>query len=318
MEGGSSDGEGGTSSDAAAAEGGCLQERVALVLRAAGDGERVGVELTVQFQLTAGGAGAEGAMQEDAEDEEGATSSSSSEEDTSSEEEAEEITDYAELRGIIDAMDDDDDGGGGGGADGGGGPGFGGRSAAAELFGAAPPPSVAVEVGEGEALTPAGSVLSVIEGTVVVRAAGGSRALNEGAVLVLEDRSVLGAVEDIFGPVTAPLYALRCAAEGPAVAPGARVFSVDRLAQYVLPDELRVLRGGDADLGEDGEPVDPELQFSDDEAVGVWVHGCMGAWRDALLERCAAVCGGGCWAGEARVPLATRDFAGARACWPAQ
>ena len=38
---------------------------------------------------------------------------------------------------------------------------------------------------------------------------------DEGAVLVLAgSRAPLGRVEEVFGPVAAPLYALRCAAPG--------------------------------------------------------------------------------------------------------
>lgn len=50
---------------------------------------------------------------------------------------------------------------------------------------------------------------------------------DEGAVLVLAaSRAPLGRVEEVFGPVAAPLYALRCAALGglpEAAVPGAQV-----------------------------------------------------------------------------------------------
>ncbi len=44
---------------------------------------------------------------------------------------------------------------------------------------------------------------------VRLQAAPGSKPLSEGSVLVDEDRCVVGAVEELFGPVVAPLYALR-------------------------------------------------------------------------------------------------------------
>ncbi len=54
----------------------------------------------------------------------------------------------------------------------------------------------------------------------------GGRVFDEGAVLVLaEGRAPLGRVEDVFGPVTAPLYALRYSGQGelpPAAMPGAQ------------------------------------------------------------------------------------------------
>jgi hypothetical protein len=65
--------------------------------------------------------------------------------------------------------------------------------------------------------------------------------LSEGAVLCLADRTPLGRVEDVFGPVTEPLYALRCpgqAVPGGASA-GAPVFSVDKYATFVQPAALK-------------------------------------------------------------------------------
>lgn len=235
-----------------------------------------------------------------------------SEKESDFEEEIEEIASYEELKGIIDAMDDDDEVMHGT-AD---------RSAAEELFGAVPPPQLDIQVRPDDVLIPAGSVLSVIEGTIVVRAVAGSRALNEGSALVLQDGTPIGVVEDIFGPVQAPLYALRYA--GPAVhaapqpdsmppsrepngeeavngveedidledapaeraevvveggkkagmsghgmpaalVPEALVFSVERLSNFVLPDDLRV-KGYDADEVEK-EGMEPAMEFSDDEAV---------------------------------------------------
>lgn len=55
--------------------------------------------------------------------------------------------------------------------------------------------------------------------------------LLEGSLLVLGSRAVVGRVEEVFGPVASPLYALRYAGPAPMpgeVAPGAQLFSVDR------------------------------------------------------------------------------------------
>lgn len=70
----------------------------------------------------------------------------------------------------------------------------------------------------------------------------GCRTLAEGSVLCLDDRTPLGRVEDVFGPVKSPFYALRYyAGDGlPAsVAPGSAVFSVDRYADMLVPDKLK-------------------------------------------------------------------------------
>lgn len=69
------------------------------------------------------------------------------------------------------------------------------------------------------------------------------RLFNEGTVLCLGDRTPLGRVEEIFGPVTAPLYALRYtgSAGAPPVsaAAGAPVFSVEKYAAMLEPEVLQ-------------------------------------------------------------------------------
>lgn len=201
------------------------------------------------------------------------SSEEESEDEDSEDDEILEIHEYDDLRRVVDAMEADvEDVDGGGGA---------GPLAAEELFGGAPLPALEIEILPEDAISLAGTVLSVIEGTIVVRAAGGSRALNEGSFLVLEDRTMIGAVEDIFGPVQAPLYALRYNPGGgggtnaalPAeLAPEAKVYSVDKLAQFVAEESLRV-KGYDGDLAEETEganAADLEQQFSDDEAEAMY------------------------------------------------
>ena len=60
-------------------------------------------------------------------------------------------------------------------------------------------------------------------------------------MLCLADRTPLGHVEDVFGQVKAPFYALRYyAGDVPAnVAPGVAVFSVDQYADMLVPDKLK-------------------------------------------------------------------------------
>ena len=53
---------------------------------------------------------------------------------------------------------------------------------------------------------------------------------------------MVGAVEEVFGPILSPLYAFRWAGRGPQaaeVAPGARVFTTARLAHYVAEESLQ-------------------------------------------------------------------------------
>ena len=53
---------------------------------------------------------------------------------------------------------------------------------------------------------------------------------------------MVGAVEEVFGPILSPLYAFRWAGRGQQaaeVAPGARVFTTARLAHYVVEESLQ-------------------------------------------------------------------------------
>ena len=66
--------------------------------------------------------------------------------------------------------------------------------------------------------------------------------MDEGSILCLPDRTPLGRVEEVFGPVTEPLYSLRFAGgtEVPAEArQGAAVCSVERFNTYVLPEAVQ-------------------------------------------------------------------------------
>ena len=67
--------------------------------------------------------------------------------------------------------------------------------------------------------------------------------MSEGTPLCLGDRQLVGKVEDVFGPVMEPLYSLRYAC-GPrmpgSLAVGAQMFCIQRLTEYILPQELYV------------------------------------------------------------------------------
>lgn len=130
-----------------------------------------------------------------------------------------------------------------------------------------------VHVDPLESITEAGEVVSCLEGTLVVRASTNSKVLDEGSLLVNQDRVVLGRIEDIFGPVQMPMYILRdpsTQGDGSGAQPtqGDRVYSVDRLSKTVLEEELRVKGYDEDDVAvSEQEAVDPDCEFSDDETV---------------------------------------------------
>ena len=68
-----------------------------------------------------------------------------------------------------------------------------------------------------------------------------ARALSEGTVLCSEERVPIGRIEDTFGPVMCPLYALRWAGQGEmpsSLAVGSPVFTTQKLAEYLLAEQL--------------------------------------------------------------------------------
>jgi H/ACA ribonucleoprotein complex non-core subunit NAF1 len=74
---------------------------------------------------------------------------------------------------------------------------------------AVPPPPPPPPVGPDEALVAVGDVISVVGDVVVVQSLPGIEPMDEESVLCLETRKGLGAIEEVFGPVAAPLYAMR-------------------------------------------------------------------------------------------------------------
>jgi len=89
------------------------------------------------------------------------------------------------------------------------------------------------------------------------------RVLDMGSVIATAARQLLGRVDDVFGPVREPFYAVRImdARSADALAPGALLFSVDRFASTVNPLALNAT-GTDASNNVDQERSDDD----DDDA----------------------------------------------------
>ena len=155
--------------------------------------------------------------------------------------------------------------------------------------------------GPEEALVAVGEVISVVGDVVVVQSLPGLEPMDEASVLCLETRQGLGAIEEVFGPVAAPLHATRVPAarrSGPASAAaggneaaaagrettdddatddandvgddvtpdvkvGARVFAVEGRRRALDTRGLRA-KGYD-NSGQNDEEVADDEEFSDDE-----------------------------------------------------
>ncbi|KAI9921682.1 hypothetical protein PsorP6_000344 [Peronosclerospora sorghi] len=96
-----------------------------------------------------------------------------------------------------------------------------------------------------------------------------TKTLDEGSVLCLEDRTVIGCVDEIFGPVLMPMYLVRfkTADKMPMkAAVNAAVYNATEHTTYIIPDKIKD-KGSDASNLFDEEEDEPE--FSDDEAEAV-------------------------------------------------
>lgn len=131
-----------------------------------------------------------------------------------------------------------------------------------------PLPMDGVSVLADDVLEPAGVVLSVFDGMVVVQGLEGPKALDESSVLCMEDRTIIGRIEEVFGPVAKPLYALRFAGKESALSstqPGSKIFSVPRLCGFIPLDDLKAYRDRKGGEGLGGDDADEEEYFSDDD-----------------------------------------------------
>jgi len=141
---------------------------------------------------------------------------------------------------------------------------------------AATPTTPVAAIGSDEAIEAVGRVISVVGRTVVVQSArgeetrgeatdldGASETLDEESVLCTEDRRGLGAIEEVFGPVSAPLYALRLPEDATART-GDEVFVVVGRSRRI-PDVGKLYKKGYDASGKDDEEVVDDEEFSDDE-----------------------------------------------------
>ena len=129
-----------------------------------------------------------------------------------------------------------------------------------------------------------GSIISVVQTVIVVQASNpNGECLQEGSLLCLQDRKVIGPIFETFGPLESPFYSVRLAsAEDYLLAPqhgdpvstkpllrtGIEVYYCPT-SEYVTvlrTNEINRSKGTDASNIYDEEPGADEIEFSDDEA----------------------------------------------------
>ncbi|KAG0643872.1 Gar1/Naf1 RNA binding region-domain-containing protein [Tuber brumale] len=121
-------------------------------------------------------------------------------------------------------------------------------------------------------INPVGFVKSVVGKLVLIEASdpGHQRVLGEGSVLALEDRTILGVVDEVLGRVEMPLYTVRFKSPEEIKELGVnverKVFSVAQHSEFVFTQPLKAMKGSDASNLYDEEIPITEQEFSDDEA----------------------------------------------------
>lgn len=121
--------------------------------------------------------------------------------------------------------------------------------------------------------TKIGTIASIVDRLVIVRALPDTPAVDLDSVLFLDNGAkALGKVFDVFGPVNEPHYCVRfnsaahAAARG--AAPGTDVYIAPRRTDhtnYVFLAELMKVKGSDASWLNDIEPPPHQVDYSDDE-----------------------------------------------------
>ncbi|SPQ99489.1 H/ACA ribonucleoprotein complex non-core subunit NAF1 [Plasmodiophora brassicae] len=122
----------------------------------------------------------------------------------------------------------------------------------------------AIPISSESTLREIGLISSFVEGTVVIMAKEGAQPIDIGGALALHDRTPLGYVDDVFGPVQSPFYLVRVRADDDlSVSNGAAVFAVEELSALLEAAKLD-RKGTDASYLNDEEDKN-QVEYSDDE-----------------------------------------------------
>ncbi|KAK3307366.1 Gar1/Naf1 RNA binding region-domain-containing protein [Chaetomium strumarium] len=120
-------------------------------------------------------------------------------------------------------------------------------------------------------IEPLGTIETILENIVVIKSQtpGEVQVIEVGSVVCKEDRTVIGALSDVWGNVKDPRYTLMFAEEDEikelGLAVGMPVYYSVEHAQYVFTQPLKEVKGTDASNLHDEEVAADEMEFSDDE-----------------------------------------------------
>ncbi|KAL6948613.1 hypothetical protein ACO0QE_001085 [Hanseniaspora vineae] len=131
-----------------------------------------------------------------------------------------------------------------------------------------------LQVGPSTKVQLIGHIKSCFENNVIIQATNSAeqRVLKDGSMLCLEDKSVLGPLCEVFGPLQQPFYRVIIPKEKSELLTnlknneiGKPVFLITQVAHWIDTFELKKLKGSDASNFCDEEVEEMEQEFSDDE-----------------------------------------------------
>lgn len=134
-----------------------------------------------------------------------------------------------------------------------------------------PAPSLPADfkIDENTPVELAGTVFTFSENNLIVKSSVSAeyRVLSEKSILCLADKTPLGFIFEVFGPLKSPFYRVKFnESKDPAdFEKGTPIYYVVPNAQFELTEKIRAIKGCDASNFNDEEIPEDELEFSDDE-----------------------------------------------------
>ncbi|ONH68269.1 H/ACA ribonucleoprotein complex non-core subunit NAF1 [Cyberlindnera fabianii] len=126
-------------------------------------------------------------------------------------------------------------------------------------------------IAETEPIHHVGHIIGFVEKSIIIKGviSGELRFLKEGSVLCLEDRTPIGYLFEIFGPVAFPMYRVKFNTvedlEKFKDKKKQKVFYVVPKSDFEFTDRIKSIKGSDASNFNDEEIPEEEQEFSDDE-----------------------------------------------------
>lgn len=136
-----------------------------------------------------------------------------------------------------------------------------------------------ISLPEDTKMEPIGTISSVVEQLVIVESYKNTPPLNEDSVLFTKDRTSIGKIFEVFGPVCQPYYVLRFNShddiEQKDLKTRDTVYFAPKIkdfTDYIFTQLLQKTKGSDASWKNDQEPPPEVLDFSDDEKEKLAKH----------------------------------------------